>query len=177
MVERKLLEVDRRRLGTIDQVGPAPSVFDARQIRLLLQVGDHHDLFDRWQLRKNAPQSLERIEGAPVIQVTIGSEENLRLDLAESIDDALCSEIGRAGRPDRSDAGGGEHGNHRLGHVGNESGNPIARLYPQFFERRRDSRHGSEQLGVGQRSLKSGLAPKYESQTIIAKPEQVISEL
>src|SRR5581483_2909081 len=49
--------------------------------------------------------------------VAADGEQQLRLELAEAVDDAAHAELRRAGRPDRADAGGGQEGDERLGNV------------------------------------------------------------
>ena len=60
------------------------------------------------------------------VVVAVDRDQHLGLDLAEAVDDALHAEIGRAGGPHRAEAGGGEHGDDRLGHVGELRGDAVA---------------------------------------------------
>ena len=55
-------------------------------------------------------------------------DEDDRLDLAEAVEHALLAEIGRAGRPDRAERGGGQHGGDGLGHVRHHRGDAVALL-------------------------------------------------
>ena len=63
-----------------------------------------------------------------VVPVAVAGDEEHRLDLAETVEHALDAEIGRTGRPDRAERGGGEHAGDRLGHVGQHRGDAVALL-------------------------------------------------
>jgi hypothetical protein len=54
-------------------------------------------------------------------------EQHLRRDLPEPVDYAAHPEIGRAGRPRRPQARGGQHPEHRLRKIWHKRRDPVAR--------------------------------------------------
>ena len=60
------------------------------------------------------------------IVVAVAGDEDLRLDLSETIESATRPEIGRGRRPDRADRSRREHGGNGLGEVRHQGGDTIA---------------------------------------------------
>jgi hypothetical protein len=61
------------------------------------------------------------------VPIGIAGDEELGLDLAETVEHTLLSEIGGTGRPDGADRGGCQHEGHRLRHVRHHRSDAIAR--------------------------------------------------
>ena len=76
------------------------------------------------RLRSMSPSLLRAIEVTPAVAVTVDREEDLRLELAEAVDNGARAKVGRAARPDRAEAGRREERNDRFGdvrHVGDDA--------------------------------------------------------
>ena len=71
----------------------------------------------------------KRVVRLAVVVIALDREQHLRLDLAEAVEHALCAEVGRAGRPDRAEAGSRQHENDGLGHVRHERRDAVAFLH------------------------------------------------
>ena len=85
----------------------------------------------RRQLRARSPRTrASESMRLAAVAVAVDGEQHLRLDLAEAVEHALHAEIGRAGRPDRAEAGGREHRDDRLRHVRHEAGDAVAGRRP-----------------------------------------------
>src|SRR5262249_20810906 len=86
-------------------------------------------------------------------------------------------EVGRAGRPDRPEAGRGQHRDDRLGHVRHEAGNAIADADAKITQRGGHARDVVIQLAVRQASPRTALRPEDERLTIVAKPGEILGEV
>ncbi len=85
-------------------------------------------------------------------------QQQLRLELAEAIDHAARPELGRAGGPDRAEAGRGEEGDQRLGDVRQVGDDPVARADPEALQPRPGPRHLLAQLAEGEVEVDLGSA-------------------
>ena len=119
----RLDECDRaRRPGHVDG-GPG------------IEVRHHHDRLEGWQLPNDLAHHLTAVERLPAIAVPIHREEHLRLDLAEAVDYAGRTHVGRRAGPDRAQARAREHGDDGLGDVRQVSGYAITRPDAETRER------------------------------------------
>ncbi len=83
------------------------------------------------------------------LQVAVAGDQHLRLDLAEAVEHRHRPHVGRAHRPDRTQAGAGQEDDDRLRHVGHHRAQPVAALQAHAAQRRRAGRHLAAQLGPG----------------------------
>src|SRR6185436_20296183 len=112
-----------------------------------------------------------------VVEIAVRGKENARLDLAKAVEHALHAEIGRARRPDRADAGRGEHRDDGAGKIGHVRGDAVARLDAGRAQRLREPRHFVVQLGVGHAAFYAVLAPEHDGGFGVAPSQQVFREI
>ena len=70
--------------------------------------------------------ALQAIHGLSLEQIAVRRKQDLGLDLAEAVQNPLDAEIRRTGRPGGAQAGGRQHGNNGLGHVGHKADHPFS---------------------------------------------------
>ena len=87
------------------------------------------------------------------------------------------AEIGRAGGPDRADAGGGEHGDDRLRHVRDEAGDAVARLDGHGLESLREAGDLIVELIRAEPPLYLVLAPEDDGLALVAPAQQVFGKV
>ena len=64
--------------------------------------------------------------GLAVVGVAVDGEEHSGFDLRETVDHGGATEVGRARRPHRADAGAGQEGDQRFGDVGHVGHDAVA---------------------------------------------------
>ena len=127
MAERYLLELELRgghRRVVHDLVpGPCPWVPGDGE-----PAGTRHvdDLLQAGQQRDDLLHLGAAVEVPAAVAVAVHAEQHLRRQLAEPVADPAPAEVGRAARPHRADAGGGEHRDHGLRGVRQAGGDPVA---------------------------------------------------
>ena len=152
MVERHLLELGLALAG--GQVLPArepPGAGGSHRAGRADQV--HHD--HRGQARQGGHHVVDHLgpgELLASVPVAVAGDEHGRLDLREPVDDAAGAEVGRAGRPDRADAGRGEQADDRLGHVRQQGRDPVAAADAEGAQPPRHPRDLVGELSVGEMS-------------------------
>src|SRR5881398_2335037 len=81
----------------VDKSRPQRSFAHALEIRHLLPVRRDDDVLKSRYSESDLPQSRQKVDLFAVVQISVGGEQHLRLDLPEAIHDTLCAEVGRAG--------------------------------------------------------------------------------
>ena len=130
MVERQLLEAWFHSCAAGD-VGPRHGDAQAVQVGGLSSERDHDRRPDARDRLDDLPRLRERIVQASAVEMTVGDDEDLRLDLPEAIDHALHAKVGRARRPHPADRGRAERGHDSFGDVRQERGDAIAGPWPE----------------------------------------------
>ncbi len=102
------------------------------------------------QARANRRDLGPPVDVPVAVAVAADSQQHHRLDLREAIDHAPGTELGRARRPHRAEAGGGDERGQRLGDVGHVGDDPIAGLHAQSLQPDPDSSGQGGQLTEGQ---------------------------
>src|SRR5918994_75732 len=114
MVEGDALEAERDAGAEIGELTPGHrrgdivARFERGEIGRLAQVWDRDDALERGDLGRDLGDGLAPVEVLAPVAVAVDGEEDLGLDLGEAVDDAGGAEVGRAGGPDRAEAGGRE---------------------------------------------------------------------
>ena len=91
--------------------------------------------------RGSSATCVAAVDRPVAVGVAVDGEQDLGLDLAEARQHAARAELGRARRPRRPEAGGGQEGDERLGDVGQVGDDAVARpdaQAPQAGARPRD---------------------------------------
>ena len=97
-----------------------------------VRSSDGHRVLER-------PHDVEPVVVAAAVAIAVHGEEEPRLDLREAVDDAADAEVGRAARPDRTEARARVEADHGLEHVREVGDDPIARPDPGAAEGRREA--------------------------------------
>ncbi len=113
------------------------------------QVGDDDGGAQAGQPLGHLGQDSERVERPPAVGVAVDADEHGRAYLGETVRKAGGPEVGGAGRPDRSDSGGGEHRHHRVNTVRQHGADPVARSHPQPAQARGGGRDLAAQFVPG----------------------------
>ena len=161
VVERQLFELDRSGAGLDpDRACPGDELVPPHRVghrvahrRTLPAFGEateHHHAPQRRKRGADLGESFETIEGLAAVAVPIGGEEHHRFELPETVDHPVDAEIRRGGTEHRSDRGGSEHGDHRLGDVGHPGSHPIADAHTLGPERSSDLAHRGPDLVAGE---------------------------
>ena len=69
---------------------------------------------------------LRNVDRLAVVPIAVDGEEQLWLDLPETVEHAALAEVRRAGGEDRAERGGGEHDRDRFRHVRQHRGDAVA---------------------------------------------------
>ncbi len=115
-----------------------------------------------------------RLAGVPV---SGSRQEHAGLDLPEPVEHAVDPEVGRARRPDGADARGGQHHDHRFGHVGHEARHAVAGRDAVGAERGRGTRHRVVQLVVREGGAPAVLPPTHERGMRVSMAEEILGEV
>ena len=113
------------------------------------------------------------VDRAVAVPVAVDREQHLRLDLAEPVDHAAGAELRRAARPDRAERRGRQERDHRLRHVREVGGHPVAaarrrgRCRPA---RARATASRSSSAVSDRRARASATAPRRRSRRRGARP-------
>ena len=97
------------------------------------------------------------VVGAPAVAIAVAGDQRRGTQLGEAIERAGGCEVGRAGRPDRADAGARQVGDHRLGAVGQVAGHHVAAADAALAQAARDAAHGQAQLVPAQLAARARL--------------------
>src|SRR5438105_4670474 len=103
---------------TRQQISPGEGASGCDRRLRWIEVRNEDRLLQGWQrlayLVHDGPPVME----LAAIRIAIDGEQDLRLDLLETINHAPAAEIRRTTRPDRAQAGAGQEGHDRLRDVG-----------------------------------------------------------
>ena len=137
--EQRVVEGDRlerERPGLGEQLVPGERVRD-----LVLAVGDVHDVAQRGQGGADRRHLLAAVDRAVAEAVPADGQQHRRLELREAVDDAARAELGRAARPDRSEARRRRERDERLGDVRQVGDDAVARADAEPHEAGPGARH------------------------------------
>ena len=115
----------------------------------LAGLRDTDDRLERWEGRPDGGELLEAREPPASVQVTIRHQQNLGLDLAESVDDPAHAEIGGGGGEDGPDRRRGKKRDDGFGDVRHPGGNPVSRPDAGGAQPGREGSHLLPQFGPG----------------------------
>ena len=96
------------------------------------------------------------------VAVAVDREQHRRLDLREAVDDRAGAELGRARRPHRAQARGGEERDDRLGDVGQVRGDAIAALHTEAHEPGATARDAVGEVRPRDLRRRPGLAVRHD---------------
>ena len=177
VIERKPNELDLGGLGTQGEVVPYGSVRQPGDGRIVACVRHEDDTFQRWQRGDDATQRFQAIVCFAVVVVAVDGEQHFRCYLAETIDDALHAEVGRARAPCRAEARAREHRDRGLRHVGKDGRHAIAGPDAAFVKRPGNASDLVVELAMGQPAPHPVLAPEDNRIRVITTAQKVLGEV
>src|SRR5579863_2542861 len=178
MVERCRGEARRRPdAELLEACRPGRESTQAVERRLCADVGDDDDAAYRWELSQYLRDRIQRVARLARVKVAIRSEEHLRCDLPEAVENALDPEIRRARAPEGTETRGREHGYGGLGQVGNEAGDSISCDDAGPLEPFGDASDFLVQLPVGPFTTAATLVAPDDRCLLIAKAQQILGKV
>ena len=117
-----------------------------------------HDVAQRRQGGDDVGDVLGAVDVLAAVAVAVDGDQHDGLDLGEAVDHRADPELGRAARPDRSDRGGGEQADERLGNVRGVGDDTIARRDAEVAQRRGAPPHAEREVVPRQLDAVAGLA-------------------
>src|SRR5690606_7898539 len=120
----------RRRVRTGmggEKLFPKDGARHAPEVRPGRAIADDDDRFDARQPCRRVGELLQPVDPLAAVEVAVGRDEHLGLDLPEAVDDSRGPEVGRARRERRADARRAEHRGDGLRAVRHQRGHPVAR--------------------------------------------------
>src|SRR3990172_4396755 len=177
MVEGQLHVLDLAR-----RVPPEPFLEQDRlrnrlQVRLGPQMRHHHDFAQAGQPRRDLRDARKRIVLPPRVAVAVGAEEDLRFDLAETLEHAVDAEIRRARGPHHALRKRGERARRGLGDVRYEGSRAVAVAQAELLQGLRCARYLAREFGIAQAAPKTRLVPENERVAAVAASQQVLCEI
>ena len=179
MIEGQLQAIERGARGAevLPQGGARRGRAECGELRLGLDIGNHHHPRDAVELREHRGHQLERIRFLAGVEIAVGREQYLGRDLPEALEHAVHAEIRRARGPHRPEAGGGEHRDRSFRHVGHEAGHAVAGHHARRRQARGDARHFAAQLAVGERAARAALVAEHQCWSVVVVAQQVRGEV
>ena len=98
----------------------------AGKVRCRVQIGDDQRVSDRRHAFCQLTNDRQPVEALAAIKIAVAGDQQLRLDLAETVAGAADAEIRRTAREDGADSRCGQHRNHRFGNVRDVGGDTVA---------------------------------------------------
>ena len=126
MIERQRLELEDRAGAPATESRPRSRDRESLAVSPLSEVGNEHRPPHRRQRANDFGDTRRAVMPLAAVGVAVGGDEYLRLDLSESVDDALHAKVRRARRPDRADRRRAERGDDRFGQIRKIAGDAIA---------------------------------------------------
>ena len=117
------------------------------------------------------------VEPLATVVVAVAGDQHLGLDLAEPVERPLDTEVGRARGPDRAQACRREHGDNRLGNVGQPAGNAVPGRDTEFEEGLSESRRLVSEFPVGEGAPLAVLENRHDGHRVVAVAKQIFREV
>ncbi|MNF92692.1 hypothetical protein D3C84_753420 [compost metagenome] len=118
----------------LEEIGVAYAAADAGDVRRVLQIRHHHGTQKARQACRHLSVLLQAIDALAVVPVAIDAQQQLGLDLPETVEHALHTEVWRSTGPEGTQRGNGQHGHQGFRHIRHETGDPVALADAQRFE-------------------------------------------
>ena len=181
VVEWQPLEAQGRIRAARDEVAPRHGGRDTRDClsaRLVVtEEGDEDHLAQARKRRRDLLHARHGVDALAGVAISICRDEHDGFDLPEPVEDAVQTEIRRAGRPDRADRRGRERADDRLGDVGQEADDAVTRLHA---ERAQGTRRLPDLVGEcreGDLAAAAALVTRDDRNALVTPPEQVLREV
>ena len=135
----------------IHHIGPAQGVANILRFGLFVEIRQPHDVLQRRQVVGDAADFGVAGKVLAAEAVAVSREQELRLDLRETLDHRLDPEFRRGRRPYRTDGDGRDHGDGRLGQVRHIGDNAVAGLEAELSQLRGENPHLAGKLNPAHR--------------------------
>ena len=172
MVERELLKRQGSPTMRTDESLVCHSGCRGSGIRFADVRHDHGRHHGR-KLGEDFGELRQPFEGLTAVDVSVGGDQHLRLDLAETVDNPRSTEVGGSRRENRPNRGRSKHGDHRFGHVRHPCRYPVTRQNAQLLQRRAEGRSFNTQFGPSHRPMKAILSPILDGGRVRGGPAAV----
>ena len=173
-VEIVAVEVDIAGRERRDVVAQHHAVAHPADRRPFADIGYKDGAPDGRQGGLDLRQLIQPVQGLAVVEIAVGREQHLGLDLSETVEHPLHAEIRRGRGPHRSQRRGGQHGDDRFRHVRHIAGDPVARPHPLGLQGLRQPADGVVELGMAQPPAYLVLAPEHDGVAVVAAAQQVL---
>ncbi len=163
---------------SIDQVPEMPGLHMQVDIGLMVQFVDQPDLLQARQAGDDLPEQRAAVMLLPAVDVAVGGHEHLGRDLTEAVEDSGRTEVRARRGEDRTQAGGGQHGDHGFRDVGHPGRHGVTRSDAGRHERGPDRAGRPPQLRPGPDPADSILPAEHQGRVLgtgkITAGEQVL---
>ncbi len=172
VVEGHLLEAQILPLPIVRQRIPGHPALQRSEVRLRVEVWQDDRPLERGDLALEAGHGLHTVEVAAVVAVPVDREQHLRLDLGEAVHHAPRPEVGRATRPDGSQACAREEGGEGLRDVRHVGDDAVAALDPEAAQAGRDPCRRAAELAPGHLGLVAQLRGVHHRDPVVRLPAE-----
>ena len=169
VVERQAGEIEGR-LGML-AAGPRDGVLD------VAEQGHPQEVLDGADCALYGVRPFADVEPLATVVVAVAGDQHLGLDLSEPVERPLDTEVGRARGPDRAQACRREHGDNRLGNVGQPAGNAVPGRDTEFEEGLTEGRRLVSEFPVGEGATLAVLENRHDGHLIVAVAKQILCEV
>ena len=177
MIEGQLCKFDIPARMPCDEVFIADGVGNRLDIRSWIGIGHHDDPFDRRQLLQNLADARQAVDGLALKKIAVGRKKHLGLNLAEAIQHAFDTEVGRAGGPGGSQGRCRQHGDDGLRHVGHEPHDPVTDGDAAFPQSGRHPGHGRIEFGIGHALHRLGFTFEDNRRPVVPIAQEIFSKI
>ena len=177
LVEGHLSEVDVARCIGAGEVPGHDGARYAADVGIVPGVGNHHDPGQRRQGGGDLGKFGQGVQGAAVIEIAVGGNQHLGLDLAKTVEDAPNPEVGRARRPGGAEGCGGQHGDDGLGQVGKVARDPVPLPHTRVSQGLGQDGDLVVKLGPGKPPFHPVFPPKDDGVAVVPAAEKILGEV
>ena len=143
------------------------------QVRCRVQIGDDQRVGDRRHAFCQLANDRQPVEALAAIKIAVAGDQQLRLDLAETVAGAADAEIRRTAREDGADSRCGQHRNHRFGNVRDVGGDTVALSDARLLHPSGKPHDARFQRGLCQAGRPAVLAMRRQGESVIGVGEHV----
>ena len=178
VVERQVQEPDRPGVVRVQERVEGDSATWQRPVGGLSRVAtNYHYPAEGGQSGGHVGQPGGDVVVATPVVVAVGGEQHDRFDLAEPVQHAIGSEVGRGGGEHGADRGRGQHDGVRLGDVREPRRHPVAWLHPEVQECLLESRDQVVEVLPGEFPARAVLAPEHKCWRVVGVGQEVFGEV
>src|SRR6185312_10671572 len=175
MIERQSLEGGRP--SDASQRIPPHCTRNRRGVHTIVEVWNDDDVGNRRNTSCDITHALEAVDLLSCVTVAVGADQNLGLDLTESVQYALNAEVRRARAPYRAECRRSEHRDDRFRQIRQKAGDAIAHSDTHVAQRGRDAAYLAAKLRKRQLMLSSRLIPRDDRRPVVSEPQEILGKV